>query len=165
MWAILHELRRHRLRCGGGDGPSAAESGECNRPPAADPGDVNLGDTAIVPMTWLPAEAAGAANALLTSGLFAHGDLIERVGLDAGSVRVVFRWPRLDRRLYGVRFTVSDTGANTGEPCESAEQWAVEVGWDLAEVMETGLIDHAEQRVEPDDVVLLRWWDGPDWSR
>jgi hypothetical protein len=116
-------------------------------------------------MTWLPQEAAEAVKRLLTSGLFGHCELVEGVDLDARSVRVVFRWPRLDQRRYAVRFAVSDIGASTGEPCESAEQWAVEIGWDLDEALATGLIDQAEQRVEPDGVVLLRWWRGPDWSR
>jgi hypothetical protein len=89
---------------------------------------------------------------------------IERVDLVDGDVLVVLSGLHADV-LNGVRFSLAHVpvGPLTGEACNSVDEWATEVALALDEASSTTEMDGAEQRAEPDGVVLLRWWPGDSW--
>jgi hypothetical protein len=90
---------------------------------------------------------------------------IERVDLVDGDVLVVLSGLHADV-LNGVRFSLAHVpdGPLTGTVCSSVDEWATEVAIALDEASSTREMDSAEQRVQPDGVVLLRWWPGHSWS-
>jgi hypothetical protein len=103
-------------------------------------------------VAWSPDEVLAAVRAMLPRGLVAF----ERADLSRNHVLVVFR---VDGQRFGVHYSLSNlpNGPNTGMPCESPEQWAVEIGWDINEQVGTGGVARAERALGPDGLVLLRW--------
>ena len=98
---------------------------------------------------------------------FDHRHVVQEVALVDGDVRVVLRRLRDDDRPHGVRYSLErlPVGPCTGEVCDTPDQWAIEVVWDLDEAIGTREIETGDRRVEPDGVVLVRWWNTDSWSR
>ena len=98
---------------------------------------------------------------------FGYRDLVQDVALVDGDVRVVLRRLRDDDRPHAVRYSLRrlPVGPCTGEVCDTPDQWAIEIAWDLEEVIATREIETGDRRVEPDGVVLVRWWKHDSWSR
>ena len=61
--------------------------------------------------------------------------------------------------LFAVRFSLArmPEGPQTGEACESLDDWAQEVDWVLDEELNTRMVETAERTVAGDGVVTLRW--------
>lgn len=61
--------------------------------------------------------------------------------------------------LFAVRFALGrmPEGPQTGEVCESLDDWAQEVDWVLDEELNTRMVDTAERTVADDGEVTLRW--------
>lgn len=61
--------------------------------------------------------------------------------------------------LFAVRFSLGlmPEGPQTGEVCESLDDWAQEVDWVLDEELNTRMVETAERTVADDGVVTLRW--------
>lgn len=103
----------------------------------------------------------------LALATFDYRDMVRGVALVDGDARVVLHRLRDDDRPHAVRYSLQrlPVGPWTGEVCETPDQWAVEVAGDLTEVIATREIEQGERRVEPDGVVLVRWWANDSWSR
>jgi hypothetical protein len=90
-----------------------------------------------------------------------HGDrshwAFESADLDGDAVLVIFRLA--NRSRFGVRYTLSDApeGPNTGEPCDTPEDWAEEIWVDMEEQILTGGVARAEHSRRPGGLVLLAW--------
>jgi hypothetical protein len=114
---------------------------------------------------WTPQAVVESVRRHLARARFELPVLVDRVDLVDGDVRVVLSGLRADL-LHGVRFSLArvPVGPLTGEPCTSVDEWGVEVALALDEAIGTREIERAERRVEPDGVVLLRWWPGGSWS-
>lgn len=80
------------------------------------------------------------------------------VTTDGGDLVVVFRYGGLPE-LFAVRFSLArmPEGPQTGEVCESLDDWAQEVDWVLDEELNTRMVETAERTVADDGVVFLRW--------
>lgn len=61
--------------------------------------------------------------------------------------------------LFAVRFSLGrmPEGPQTGETCESLDEWAQEVDWVLDEELNTRMVETAERTVADDGEVTLRW--------
>lgn len=61
--------------------------------------------------------------------------------------------------LFAVRFSLArmPEGPQTGEVCESLDDWAQEVDWVLDEELNTCMVETADRTVADDGVVFLRW--------
>ena len=61
--------------------------------------------------------------------------------------------------LFAVRFSLGrmPEGPQTGEVCESLDEWAQEVDWVLDEELNTRMVETAERTVADDGGVTLRW--------
>ena len=61
--------------------------------------------------------------------------------------------------LFAVRFSLDHMpqGPQTGEVCESLDEWAQEVDWVLDEELNTRMVETAERTVADDGEVTLRW--------
>jgi hypothetical protein len=81
-----------------------------------------------------------------------------KVTTDGSDLVVVFRYAGRSE-VFAVRFSLDlmPEGPQTGELCESLEDWAQEVDWVLDEELDTGLVQTAERTVADDGVVVLRW--------
>ncbi len=77
---------------------------------------------------------------------------------DGRDLRVVFRYGR-HAELFAVRFSLvrMPEGPQTGETCQSLEDWAEEVAWVLDEELNTAMAETAERTVTQDGLVHLRW--------
>ena len=115
---------------------------------------------------WPPQAVLESVRRHLATWPFEQPFRIVRVDLVDGDVLVVFSGLHADV-LNGVRFSLAHipVGPLTGEVCNSVDEWASEVAIALDEASSTREMDSAEQRVEPDGVVLLRWWPGDAWAR
>jgi hypothetical protein len=82
----------------------------------------------------------------------------EEVTTDGSDLVVVFRYGGLPD-LFAVRFSLAlmPEGPQTGEMCESLDEWAQEVDWVLDEELNTCLVETAERTGADDGVVFLRW--------
>lgn len=80
------------------------------------------------------------------------------VKTDGSNLMVVFHYGSLPE-LFAVRFSLDlmPDGPQTGEVCESLDEWAEEVGWVLDEELNTCMVETAERAVADDGVVILRW--------
>ena len=80
------------------------------------------------------------------------------VTTDEGDLVVCFRYLG-HPELFAVRFSLArmPEGPQTGEVCESLDDWAQEVDWVLDEELNTRMVETAERSVEDDGVVTLRW--------
>ena len=80
------------------------------------------------------------------------------VTTDGSDLVVVFRYGGLPE-LFAVRFLLArmPEGPQTGEVCESLDDWAQEVDWVLDEELNTCMVETAERTVADDGVVFLRW--------
>lgn len=116
---------------------------------------------------WTPQEIVEVVRRHLASQNFDHRELIDRVDIVNHEIQVVLRRVGVRHGPHAIRYSLArlPVGPCTGEVCDSVDQWAIEVAWDLDEVIGTRAIEAAEQRTEPDGLVLLRWWQGEGWSR
>ena len=114
---------------------------------------------------WTPEAMRESVRRHLATWPFERPLRFDRVDLVEGDVLVVLSGLHTDV-LNGVRFSLAHlpVGPLTGEVCNSVDEWGIEVAIALDEASGTGEMDRAEQRVEPDGVVLLRWWSGDSWS-
>jgi hypothetical protein len=80
------------------------------------------------------------------------------VTTDGSDLVVRFRYEG-HPELFAVRFSLvlMPDGPQTGEVCESLDDWAEEVGWVLDEELNTCMVETAERTVADDGVVTLRW--------
>jgi hypothetical protein len=80
------------------------------------------------------------------------------VTTDGSDLVVVFRYGG-HPELFAVRFSLAlmPEGPQTGEVCESLDDWAQEVDWVLDEELNTGMVETADRTVADDGVVTLRW--------
>lgn len=61
--------------------------------------------------------------------------------------------------LFAVRFSLvrMSEGPQTGEVCDSLDDWAEEVDWVLDEELNTCMVQTAERTVAEDGLVFLQW--------
>ncbi len=80
------------------------------------------------------------------------------VATDGSDLVIRFRYEG-HAELFAVRFSLArmPEGPQTGEVCESLDDWAEEVGWVLDEELNTRMVETAERTVADDGVVTLRW--------
>jgi hypothetical protein len=80
------------------------------------------------------------------------------VTTEGSDLVVVFRY-RGHPELFAVRFSLAHMpeGPQTGEVCESLDDWAQEVDRVLDEELNTGMVETAERTMADDGVVILRW--------
>ena len=80
------------------------------------------------------------------------------VTTDGSDLVVVFRYGALPE-LFAARFSLDlmPERPQTGEICESLDDWAEEVYWVLDEQVNTSIVETAERTVADDGVVSLRW--------
>jgi hypothetical protein len=114
---------------------------------------------------WTPQAVLESVRRHLATWRFERPLRIDRVDLVDGDVLVVFGGLQADV-LNGVRFSLAHVpvGALTGTVRNSVDEWASEVAIALDEASSTREMDSAERRVEPDGVVLLRWWRVDSWT-
>jgi hypothetical protein len=114
---------------------------------------------------WTPQAVMESVRRHLATSHFERPLRIEQVDLADGDVLVVLSGLHAEV-LHGVRFSLAHVpvGPLTGEVRNSVDEWAGEVAIALDEASSTRQMDSAEQRVEPNGVVLLRWWYGDSWS-
>ncbi|MFK5691398.1 hypothetical protein ACI3EY_17210 [Ornithinimicrobium sp. LYQ92] len=97
-------------------------------------------------MTYSRDEGIAALEPLLSGRGFADGFRLIAVRPESAHLLVLFRWRR-NRHVFGVVIPWSPgVGLSTGEPVASAEQWAIEVSWWLAEELDTGYVGRAQRR-------------------
>lgn len=118
-------------------------------------------------MNWGPDEVLTAVRSLLSSATSPRMWTYECADLDGGRLLLVFRVkagaPARPAHECETRFAVSYSladlpyGPNTGTACATPEEWAVEIGWDMDEQIETGGVGRAERAQGQVGVVLLRW--------
>ena len=116
---------------------------------------------------WDPEQVAAAVRRHLSTATFERRIRFERVELVGQDLQVVLGAAGDDDRLRAIRYSLAllPVGPWTGVVCASIDEWATEIAGDLDEVTSTRELDGAERRIEPDGLVLLRWWKGDDWSR
>ncbi len=80
------------------------------------------------------------------------------VATDGSDLVVTFRYEG-HPETFAVRFSLArmPEGPQTGEVCDSLEEWAEEVDWVLDEELNTRMVETAERTVADDGVVTLRW--------
>ena len=80
---------------------------------------------------------------------------------DGSDLIVVFRYEGC-AELFAVRFSLDrmPEGPQTGEVCESLDDWAEEVDWTLDEELNTCMVQTAERTVTDDGLVVLKWRNG-----
>jgi hypothetical protein len=109
-----------------------------------------------MPEVWTPSSLLELVQARVRRGPDGDGKTPMQAVLDGSDIVVTFHW-RDDPQLYGVRFTTSEAplGPCTGDVCDSAEEWAQEVGLRLMEELDTGLVIRGRRTLTPDGVVEL----------
>ena len=114
---------------------------------------------------WTPQAVMESVRGHLATWHFERPLRIDRVDLVDGDVLVVLSGLHVDV-LNGVRFSLAHVpvGPLTETVRNSVDEWASEVAIALDEASSTREIDSAEQRLEPDGVVLLRWWPRDSWT-
>lgn len=116
---------------------------------------------------WSPDDVVSAVRVVLNGhtgppkSLGGHSDRhspwkLEQANLDGDGVMVVFR---VGDGRFAVRYSFADAplGPNTGEPCGTPKEWAVEVALDMDEQVLTGGITRAERVGGADGFTVLRW--------
>lgn len=85
------------------------------------------------------------------------GWTFEEADLEGDKVLVTFRVD--DGRRFGVRYDLAEVpmGNNTGWVCDTAEDWADEIGLTMDEQVLTGGVARAERMVRADGVTVLSW--------
>jgi len=80
------------------------------------------------------------------------------VTTDGSDLVVVLRYEGYPE-LFAVRFSLDlmPEGPQTGEVCDSLDDWAEEVDWVLDEELNTCMVQTAERTVTEDGLVFLRW--------
>lgn len=116
---------------------------------------------------WASGRMVELVRDVLDRPLRDYRDLVQEVAAVDGDIRVVLHRLRDDDRPHAVRYSLDrlPVGPCTGEVCDTPEQWAIEIAWDLDEAIGTREIERGDRRVEPDGVVLVRWWNNDSWSR
>ncbi|SFF97957.1 hypothetical protein SAMN05421678_103178 [Actinopolymorpha cephalotaxi] len=99
---------------------------------------------------------------LLQAGAVTDGYAGVEVIARAETMLLVFRWRR-DPNVYAIEvdYPRSPESPMTGEPAESADEWAQHLGWHLSEELGTGLV-HRARRTLRDGRVLLDVDNAPD---
>ncbi|MGW0230799.1 hypothetical protein ACWDWO_21010 [Actinopolymorpha singaporensis] len=112
---------------------------------------------------WPREEIVAASRThLLRPGAVAEGYAGVEVVEEAEAMLVVFRWRR-DPNVYAleVDYPTVPESPMTGEPVDSAEEWAQDLEMHLAEELGTGLV-HRARRTLREGHVLLESDDAPD---
>lgn len=107
---------------------------------------------------WVPGEVLVAVRDRLgLRGRWDSGWLFERAELDGERVLVILRFE--DERRFGVHYELADVpnGPNSGELCETPQDWADEIVLDIDEQVLTGGVGRAERAAGPDGLEVLRW--------
>lgn len=87
------------------------------------------------------------------------------VTTDGSGLVVAFRYEG-HSELFAVRFSLArmPEGPQTGEVCESLDDWAQEVDWVLDEELNTCMVETAE-RISADGGVIILQWRNPSGIR
>lgn len=109
-------------------------------------------------MTWTRDEALAAVKEVLSRPApWSEGWSFHQAEIDGDFVLVTFRHKRSEH-VVGVRYLATDrTSVYTGEPCETATEWAVEIRLDIDEQVGTGDIARAERTMLPNGIELVNW--------
>jgi hypothetical protein len=114
---------------------------------------------------WTATEMLDAVRTTLSAWRWSSHLRFESAELvdDMMLVAVVHHRPGGSERL-GVYYSLADLseGPNTGIPCSTREDWAVEVGMDLEEFV---VYKTNERLPGPDGLVIVRWWSGGSIAR
>lgn len=80
------------------------------------------------------------------------------VAVDGSDLVVVLRYEGYSE-LFAVRFSLDrmPEGPQTGEVCDSLDDWAEEVDWVLDEELNTCMVQTAERTVTEDRLAFLQW--------
>lgn len=82
----------------------------------------------------------------------------EEVTTEGSNLVVSFRYEGYPE-LFAVRFSLDSMpkGPQTGEVCESQDDWAEEVDWVLDEELNTCMVQTAERTMTEHGLIILRW--------